>query len=391
MSWPEVAIGEVAEIVSGSTPKSSEKAYWDGEVLWATPKDLSLLNGDYISSPARNISEAGLSSCSAKLLPPGSVLLSSRAPIGLAAINTEPMATNQGFKSLVPNAERVHNKYLLHWIRSHRDRLQSLGNGATFKELPKSTVSRIEIPLPPLEEQRRIAAILDKADALRRKRREALALLDTLTQSIFVEMFGDPVSNPRSYSSTTIGDLLEIASYGTSAKAGTEGEYPVLRMGNITYSGSFDLTDLKYLDLVGSDIEKYTVKRGDILFNRTNSADLVGKTAVWNFDEPFAFAGYLVRGRTKEGVSPYYISGYLNSAHGKAVLRNMAKNIVGMANINAKELQRIKILDVPSNEQEAYERRISAVQKLKAERQTEAGVFDSLFASLQSRAFNGTL
>lgn len=183
-------MGEVAEIVSGATPKTGVADFWGGDVPWATPADLSKLNGAaYISATPRNLTQAGVRGCATRILPAGSVLLSSRAPIGHVAINTVPMATNQGFKSLVPSPD-LDAKFLYHWIKSKTVYLQSLGNGATFKELSKRTVEQIQIPFPPLPEQRRIAAILDHADALRDKRRRVLSLFDPLVEAIFRSMFG---------------------------------------------------------------------------------------------------------------------------------------------------------------------------------------------------------
>ena len=140
-------------------------------------------------------------------------------------------------------------------------------------------LKELEIPLPPLAEQKSIAGILDAADALRAKRREALAQLDTLLQSAFLDMFGDPVTNPMGWEAGVIRDLLASANYGTSKKADLrEGEYPILRMNNITYSGEWDFSSLKYIDLAEEDLPKHLVHKGQILFNRTNSKELVGKT-----------------------------------------------------------------------------------------------------------------
>jgi len=145
--WPTVRLEDCTEIVSGATPSTSESAYWDGDVCWATPKDLSELDGAYISDTPRKITRSGLQSCAATVLPRDSVLFSSRAPIGHVAINTVPMATNQGFKSFVPNRERVHAKFLYHWLRRNRPYLESLGNGATFKEVSKADLAPgIRIP-----------------------------------------------------------------------------------------------------------------------------------------------------------------------------------------------------------------------------------------------------
>lgn len=212
MIWRKTTLGSCCEIVSGATPSTAESGHWDGKIDWATPRDLSNLDGKFIERTPRRITEEGLKSCSATLLPPRSVLFSSRAPIGHVAINTVPMATNQGFKSFVPKADEVDPDFLYHWLRAKRSYLEGLGNGATFKEVSKAVVSRVEIALPPVGEQRRIAFILDKASAIRRKRNEAVALTEAFLRSAFLEMFGDPVTNPRRLERRNLGSLIEVKS-----------------------------------------------------------------------------------------------------------------------------------------------------------------------------------
>jgi type I restriction enzyme, S subunit len=269
--------------------------------------------------------------------------------------------------------------------------LKALNKSAAIPGLNREDACRLPVLVPTLDEQRRIAAVLDKADGLRRKRRRSLDLHDDLTKSIFLEIFGNPESNPKGWKGGRISDLLDETQYGTSEKAGDEGRYPILRMGNITSDGRTDFKDLKYIDLDDKDLDKFTLRRGDILFNRTNSAELVGKTAVFDRDEPFAFAGYLVRARARKGVSPHYISGYLNSKHGKATLRGMAKSIVGMANINAKEMQTIPILIPDAKSQEAFSKALSSIEASRLECHRHLKSLNALFSSLQSRAFSGQL
>jgi type I restriction enzyme S subunit len=144
---------DVAEIVSGATPKTDKHEFWDGNIRWVTPRELSNLDDIYLTDTERYISAEGLSSCAAKVLPKNSVLLSSRAPIGHVAINSVPMATNQGFKSLIPNEKKVICHYLYYWLKSKNKELQAMGVGATFKEISKSIVSEIPIRLPPLSLQ----------------------------------------------------------------------------------------------------------------------------------------------------------------------------------------------------------------------------------------------
>jgi len=228
-SASKMRLDECCEIVSGATPNTSVAGFWNGDICWATPKDLSELETPYISDTPRKLTPAGLAACSSVVLPQNSVLFSSRAPIGHVAINTIPMATNQGFKSFIPRKGMMHAEFLAWWLKANRNYLDSLGNGATFKELSKAVISQVEIPLPPLEEQKRIADILDKADAIRRKRQEALRLTDEFLRSVFLEMFGDPVTNPRGLPKIELGNLIKLKSGNSlvGKNMARDGKHPV--------------------------------------------------------------------------------------------------------------------------------------------------------------------
>ena len=142
-----------------------------------------------------------------------------------------------------------------------------------------------------------------------------------------------------------MGDVVQETQYGTAEKSNSDGKgIPVLRMNNITYGGEIDLTDIKWCEIKDADLEQLTVKRGDLLFNRTNSPELVGKTAVWDRDEPYAYAGYLFRVRFDETVVlPDYVSAFLNSAYGKKMLFAKAKPSNNMSNFSAGEFCRIEL------------------------------------------------
>ncbi|MEJ9411428.1 restriction endonuclease subunit S, partial [Schinkia azotoformans] len=135
--------------------------------------------------------------------------------------------------------------------------------------------------------------------------------------------------------------------YGTSKPATIGGKYPYLRMNNITYEGQLDLTDLKFIDIPDKEIEKCVVRKGDVLFNRTNSKELVGKTCVFNIDTPMVIAGYIIRVKVNEKVIPEYLSTFLNLKYSKNILFEMCKAAIGQANINAQELQDIEIIIPP--------------------------------------------
>lgn len=314
--------------------------------------------------------------------------------IAQAQIQVRAGVGSTEFHVLRARSEELDARYLTYFLRQKSLRVEGerkMTGSAGQRRVPEHFLAGLNIPVPSIAEQRRIAEILDKADALRAKRRAALAQLDSLTQSIFLDMFGDPAINPRKLPISRIGDLLDSASYGTSEKAGADGEFPVLRMGNITATGEIDLSNLKYMDLESDLFGRYLVRKGDVLFNRTNSAELVGKTAIFREEKAMAYAGYLVRLRVNDENDPEYLSAFLNTSYAKAVLRGMCKSIIGMANINAQEVQAIKIARPPFREQQEFSRRIQLIEGMRKSFRAHLAQLDSLFISLQQRAFNGGL
>ena len=210
MSWPLVKLKDCCQVVGGATPKRNINEYWSSDdVPWVTPKDISKLKSPILEDTPEYISHEGFKRCAAFMLPKGSILVTSRAPIGNIAIAGRNMCTNQGFKSLIPG-DTVHGNYLYYCMLAFSEKLQALGNGATFKEVSKKTVEEFKIPLPPLDEQKRIAAILDKADAIRRKRQQAIQLADDFLRSVFLDMFGDPVTNAKGFKKAAITELSDV-------------------------------------------------------------------------------------------------------------------------------------------------------------------------------------
>jgi len=286
---------------------------------------------------------------------------------------------------------KLHTKYLYYFLSEYLEVLRNLSIGGVIKYIKIGNLTEAQIPLPLLTEQQKIAAILDAADSLRQKDRQLIDHYTALSQSLFLDMFGDPVTNHHGFEIGTIRDLISTVNYGTSAKAQEDGDYPYLRMNNITYDGAMDFSSLKYISLEDKDKPKYLVKKGDILFNRTNSKELVGKTGLYNEDKEMVIAGYLIRLRTNARANPYFIWGHMNSKHGKSVLMHMCKSIVGMANINAQELQNIKIVLPPIALQNQFAERIQAIEAQKQLAQASLEKSEALFNSLLQRAFTGEL
>lgn len=210
-------LGDICTVISGTTPKSNCPEYWGGNINWVTPAELTD-ESDVIYESQRKITQQAVIDSSLKSFPAGTVLLSSRAPIGKVAIAGIEMYCNQGFKNLICS-DKVYNRYLYHFLKDKTTYLNSLGRGATFKEISKSIVENIQIPLPPIDEQHKIAAVLDKVSDLIAKRRQQLDKLDLLVKSKFVEMFGDCKMNPKKWN---ICNLEEIAEVGSSKRVFVE-------------------------------------------------------------------------------------------------------------------------------------------------------------------------
>lgn len=294
------------------------------------------------------------------------IMLSRYGYIGQAFIGLEG-AYNVALVKVIKKAE-IHTPYLLCYFQSYYFQhflLSNVGARATIPGFNKDELENALIRIPEMCEQIEIASKITKVDELIGFHKQQLNVLDTLIKSRFIEMFGDPKLNPRKWDMVTIGDIATDVRYGTSRPATEGGKYPYLRMNNLTYEGYLDLTDLKHIDIPDNEIEKCVVRNGDVLFNRTNSVELVGKTCVYNLDSDMIIAGYIIRVRIDDRVLPVILSSYLNSTVMKEQLRSMAKGAVNQANINAQELRSISIYLPPITLQHEFATFVEQVDKSK--------------------------
>lgn len=188
-SWITKKIADIADVVAGGTPSTNNSEFWNGDIGWITPADLSGYKYRYISNGARNISNAGLNNSSACLLPKNTILLSSRAPIGYVAIAEKELATNQGFKNLICDDTQVDYRFMYYWLQLNADALKSFASGATFPELSAGTVKRIKVTLPDITTQNRIADVLSAYDDLIEANNRRIELLEQTAQELYKEWF----------------------------------------------------------------------------------------------------------------------------------------------------------------------------------------------------------
>ena len=277
-------LGEVCTIVSGSTPKTSVTSYWDGNIKWITPAEL---NEDtfYIMDSVRHITEEGKEKTGLSYLPTGTVILSSRAPIGKTAIAGCEMCCNQGFKNLICS-DAIYNEYLYFFLKSKTDYLNSLGRGATFKEISKSIVESIEIPLPEVNQQKEIAEKFKKLEQLISLRKQQLAKLDELVKARFVEMFGDEQAFNKEPLSQNVEEMF-IGPFGSSLKnenfVSKENGYCMVYEQKHAIRKTMDV-ETRYIDKPKyEELKRFSIHGGDIIVSCRGT---IGETYIVPLNAP---------------------------------------------------------------------------------------------------------
>ena len=342
----------------------SSKNIDDDFITLDSPRFLS--HSDYIAENKRTtVSE-------------GDLLMTIVGTIGRVAIvpaGLNGICLQRSVAVIKPNKEIINNRYLMYQLQNMRSFLEKEARGVAQKGIYLKQVSQLDIKLPEIEQQKQIVKVLDKVSKLISLRKQQLAKLDELVKARFVEMFGTFPANPFRWSIGKIQDVVSDVRYGSSRPAVEGGKYPYLRMNNITYSGELDLRDTKRIDIPDSELDKCTVRRGDVLFNRTNSKELVGKTCVYNRDELMVLAGFVIRVRINERIRPEVLSAFLNMDFSKRMLIGMCKTAIGQANINAKELQNIDLYIPPIELQDQF---VTLKNKIDQQKQTVQQSLDKL-------------
>lgn len=402
MKHPTAKLGDVAEFIRGITFKPDDVVPLDadGAVICMRTKNVQtrLDCGDLLAVPSDFVRRKE------QYLNEGDILVSSANSWNLVGkcswVPALPWrAAFGGFISLLRgDLTRVDRRYLYWWFASERTQalLRSFGQKTTnISNLNIERCLQLDLPLPALAEQRRIAAILDKADALRTKRREALAQLDCLAQSIFVEMFGDPMTNPKGWPQVKLGELLASGPQNGLYKPASEYDSGalILRIDGFYDGVVTGLTNLKRVKVDAKELEKYGLHEGEIVINRVNSPAYLGKSAlIPALTEPVVFESNMMRlALNTERVQPSYVISFLQTDFIKAQIRTASKDAVNQSSINQKDVKGFRINLPPLSLQSSFSEQLAAIALLRIQTLKASEHENSLFASLQHRAFLGEL
>lgn len=356
--WKLKKIKDIGTVIGGTTPNTNIAEYWNGSLCWISPAELD--GSHYLYDSRKKITEAAVKAKSLKLLPAGTVILSSRAPIGKVVINKVPTYCNQGFKCIVCG-EEIFNEYLYWWFWGKTEYLNSLGTGATFKEISKKVVEEIEIPLPPLSEQEEIVRYLDKAfmkiDAMKEKAEEALEEAKALFQSALTEM----MKPKKGWEEKKLGEVCNKITDGSHnpPKGIALSKYKMLSSQNIDY-GCMNSQNVRYLSKEDYEVEnkRTNAQKGDVLLTIVGT---IGRACVLKGDEGnLTFQRSVAVIKPKEIINSYYLMydfWQLNE-----LMNNLAHG-AAQKGFYLKQLSQLPILLPPLPEQEAIVSRLDAISE----------------------------
>lgn len=379
------SLGDLCEVTVGRTPARANPEYWGEGAHWLSIADMN--QGLDIWATKEQITAAG--AAAGRRVEPGTVLFSFKLSIGKVAVSQVPLYTNEAIAALpIRDPRSLDSRYLLRALQAMNFD-GSENRAAMGLVLNKAKVQELSVPVPPIEEQRRIAAILDQADAIRAKRRQILTQLDALTVAVFDACF------PDSGSATAIplGEIATVSSgitKGRRANAETR-PVPYLAVSNVQ-SGRLALNKVSSIEATDAEIEKFALTKGDLVLTEGGDPDKLGRGTVWRGELPLAIhQNHIFRVRPSSGVLSEYLSAYMASRRARAYFFRSAKQTTGIATINMAQLRALPVVLPPMTDQERYRHRLAGVVAHRAAVERALSADDELFASLQSRAFRGEL
>lgn len=385
MSWNVVKLSTVCNIDMGSAPKGSTYVeLGEGVPLIAGAADY----GEVFPQPKKSTLEP------TKLCEKGDIILCVRATIGDLNWADKTYCLGRGVAGLRAHDEKLDAKYLWYFIRSIENELYLNSTGSTFPQINKKVIESIQIPLPQLETQKKIAAVLEKADQLRKDCQQMEQELNSLAQSVFIDMFGDPVTNPKGWKLASLSSLGVVNSglQVTSKRSGNPISVPYLRVANV-YRDFLKLDEVKNILVTSRELERAMLEKGDILFVEGHgNANELGRAAVWNNEiKQCVHQNHLIRFRPGAEIRPQYVSSFVNSEAGKRQLLSMSKTTSGLNTLSASNISSLKVLAPPLQLQDKYLGVVAEILKQKNNNSLLASEFDAQFNVLMQKAFSGEL
>lgn len=394
--WKKVKLIEVAQsIKAGGTPKRTVDEYWNnGNIPWLKISDLK---STYINYSREKITEEGLNNSSAKLFPEGTILYSIFATLGAIGILNFESTTNQAIAGIIPNNEIVNTKYLYYCLISEKKNIVAKKSRATQDNINLKILKNHEIPVPPLKTQQKIVEILEKAEKLKKWRAEADVLTDEYLKSVFLEMFGDPVKNPKGWEIKKLETLLDGSPvnglYVPKDRYTESNGVEMVHMSDVFYE-IVKRGNLKRIMINEEELKKYNLDYNDLLIARRslNFEGAAKACKIPKSNEPLVFESSLIKiTPNKDKILSIYLHHYLNNqrVRNKFVLKHITKSTI--SGINQKGLKSIKVVLPPLELQNQFAETVKKIEQLKQHQKQSKQQIDNLFNTLMQKAFKGEL
>lgn len=383
-------LGNVCKFIGGGTPSRTQPEYFQGDIPWATVKDFKTF---LIVDTEEHISEVAIADSATNIVNPGTVLLVTRVGLGKVAIAGCRLTINQDIKAITPTDD-VLPEFLFWFLLFKAGDIKRMGAGATVKGVTLNDIKSITMPVPSLAEQRRIVDILSRAEGVVRLRREAEKKAADLIPALFLDMFGDPATNPKGWPVVRLGDVLaEPPTLGTMAKPSrTEGRWLDLRVANIQ-GGQLTLVDKKWIDLPNEQVARFALKSGDVLLARAiGSLDHLGKAVVVEPGGEWTFDSHLMRVRLNlSKLLPVVFKGFLESSGGRKEFLKHTRRSAVQFNINGKELREIRLPLLSIDLQHEFSERAAAVRSIQSQQAVATATAQATFDALLAQVFTATV
>lgn len=385
---------DLCDFRHGGTPSKAVPAYWSGDIPWVSPKDMKSAT---VCNASDRISEAAVANSATSVAPVGSTLLVVRSGI-LAhtlpvALVTGPVAFNQDIKAVVPRSADASAAYIYWFLRSKAPEIVARGvkKGATVHSVQSGFVESLQVPVRASNEQQRIVDLLSRAEGIVRLRRQAQQKAAALIPAIFVDMFGDPATNPKGWPQTVLGDLIALGpsnglykhktAYGSGA--------PILRI-DAFYGGRVtDLATLKRVQVDPDEQRRFALSAGDIVVNRVNSPEYLGKSAIVPaLPEPTVFESNMMRFTINAGRAlPEFVIALLQHPFSRQHFLANAKHAINQSSINQQDVKSLPVFVPPLNLQRQFAQRVSAVLAIEQQQAVAMGKAEATFGALLAKAF----
>ena len=390
MTTPRIVpLGEICTFVGGGTPSRKVAEYFQGDIPWATVKDFKSYR---IVDTEEHISKTAVIGSATNIVEPGTVLMVSRVGLGKAAIAGCRLAINQDIKAVTPNGD-VSPEYLFWFLLSQAGKIQRMGAGATVKGVTLADIKSILMPLPSLPEQHRLVDILSRAEGIVRLRREAERKAAELIPALFIDLFGDPATNPKGWPAMSLGELIQDGPQnGLYKHASHYGDgTPILRIDAFYDGRVLDIDALKRVRITSEEGEKFRLTSRNIVINRVNSVEYLGKSAIIPpLPEATVFESNMMRFAVDESrVLPEFVIELLQTRHAKAHFLSKAKHAINQSSINQQDVKSIRVPLPPLDKQRNFTEQVAAIRSIQSQQSAATAKAQASFDALLAEAFGG--